>query len=175
MKKKVLIAVIIGFSVFLLILVIDFFSVMGGKAPVSTSEYIYENIGVDISNCNIVTDNDDHAGFVGDGQYIVTIDCSDNYENALNQVASWNPLPLTENLQLIMYGGKKNGTTYAFYLAKKNRIPEINNGYYSFVDRHRESTNMYSDEELFNRHSFNFTIALYDKDTNHLYYYEFDT
>jgi len=175
MKKKVLIAVIISFLVFLLILIIDFVSVMGGKTPVSISEYIYENIGIDITSCNILKDNDEHGGFLGDGQYIVTVDCSDNFENVLNQVSSWNALPLTENLHLIMYGGKKNGTNYSFYLAEKNGIPEINNGYYLFEDRHRESTNMYSDEDLLGRYSFNFTLALYDNDTNYLYYYEFDT
>jgi len=170
MKKNLLIAIIIGFSVFLLILLIDLFA----KSTLSTYLHIKKNIGVDISNCNIITDNDE-SGFFGDGQYIVLVDCSNNYENVLNQVSSWNTLPLTENLQLIMYGGEKNGTTYLYKLAERSGIPEIKNGYYLFVDRHRESTNMYSDENLFSRHSLDFTLALYDNDTNYLYYYEFDT
>jgi len=44
-----------------------------------------------------------------------------------------------------------------------------------FVDRHSESKDIHSDIDLFSRHSFNFTIALYDVDSNTLYYYEFDT
>ena len=33
----------------------------------------------------------------------------------------------------------------------------------------------YSDLSLFDRYSFNFTIVMYDLDTDILYYYEFDT
>ncbi len=45
--------------------------------------------------------------------------------------------------------------------------------YYS--DRHSESRNEKDDAELFNRMSFNFTIAIYDTDNHVLYYYELDT
>lgn len=33
----------------------------------------------------------------------------------------------------------------------------------------------HSDSEIFNRYSYNFTLALYDEDNNKFYYYEFDT
>lgn len=133
----------------------------------STMDYINQKINIDISKCDTIADKDGHS--------FVQVDCSNNKEEIINQVNEWNDLPLSENLQLIMYGGEKDGITYEYELAKKEGIPRIKNGYYLFVDRHNESKDTDSDIDLFNRYSFNFTIVLYDKDTNNLYYYEFDT
>ena len=62
-----------------------------------------------------------------------------------------------------------------YELAEKADIPEIEEGYYYFIDRFSETKDKYSDEDLLNRYSFNFTIVLFDNKTNILYYYEFDT
>jgi hypothetical protein len=51
----------------------------------------------------------------------------------------------------------------------------LNNGVYKFVDRHSEAVDKSDDASLFERHSYNFSIAAYDLDTNILYYFEFDT
>ncbi len=74
-----------------------------------------------------------------------------------------------------MYGGIKDNTEYAYKLADEFNIPRIENGYWLFIDRHGDSVDNYDDVELFNRHSFNFTLALYDAYENMLYYIEFDT
>ena len=44
-----------------------------------------------------------------------------------------------------------------------------------FEDRHLESNDSRDDTELLDRHSYNFSIAIYDCDTNIMYYFEFDT
>ena len=54
-------------------------------------------------------------------------------------------------------------------------IPQIENGYYYFYDRHDEATDPYDDSEFLARFSFNFTLAIYDSDTNTLYLCEYDT
>ena len=64
---------------------------------------------------------------------------------------------------------------YGYELAEKMEYPKQKNGYYLFIDRHDGVTDEHSDEDLFSRYSFNFTIAFYDLDTNNFYYYEFDT
>lgn len=141
-----------------------------GCASFSTSDYINQEINIDISKCNILIDNDGHGGFLGDGEYFVKADCSDDSENMLKQIRFWNELPLSEDIQLIMYGGEKNGTTYAYNLADKVGIPEIKNGVYIFDDRHIQS-----DKTFLNRSSYNFTVTLYDKDSDMFYYYEYDS
>ncbi len=123
----------------------------------------------------VVEELDSHGGFHGDGTYHLILDCSEHQEKALENIAGWKELPLSENLALILYGGEKDGRTYGYYLAEEANIPEIQNGYFCFLDRHSESTDIHSDAELFNRASFNFSLALYDTDTDRMYYFEFDT
>lgn len=54
-------------------------------------------------------------------------------------------------------------------------FPPVQNGCYYFEDRHSRSADPHSDSGLFQRHSFNVTFALYDADTQTLYYCKFDT
>lgn len=123
----------------------------------------------------IVEETDDHGSFHGDGKYLLVLDCSENKEKAANVLSGWNKLPLSENLELIMYGGRKNGMSYAFYLAEEANIPKIEHGYYFFYDRHSMSKDNRDDAELLDRSSFNFSLGLYDSDADRMYYYEFDT
>lgn len=132
-------------------------------------------MGFSKDDFKVVDEKDTHGGFLGDGDYYLILDCSENKEKALENISDWNELPLSENLQLIMYGGEKDGVAYGYELAKDANMPEIKNGYYCFYDRHSESTEHDDDSELFSRHSYNFSIAIYDSDTDIMYYYEYDT
>lgn len=126
-----------------------------------------EHFGFAKKDFSVVEELDTHSGFFGDGYYYLILDCSDNKNEALNKVKDWKKLPLSENLEHIMYGG--------YGLAEKARIPQTENGCYIFEDRSSESTDSADDTDLFNRHSFNFSIAVYDCDTDKLYYFEYDT
>lgn len=123
----------------------------------------------------VVEELDTHGGFQGEGSHYLILDCSDNKEKALELINDWNKLPLSENLNLVMYGGEKDGVIYGYELAKEAHIPKIENGYYIFVDSQAEGKDNGDDSELFNRYSFNFEIAIYDCDTDRMYYFEFDT
>ena len=131
-------------------------------------------MGFNPSAFSVVEERDTH-GFLGDGDYYLILDCSSNADEARKIIEDWKPLPLSENLQLIMYGGEKNGMQYGYDLAQNAHWPRIEHGYYQFVDRHSESKNPGDDSELFDRYSFNFEIAVYDLDSDYLYYYRFDT
>ena len=127
-------------------------------------------------NYFIVTEEvNTHGGFLGDGTYYLVLDCSQNKEKALANLNGWTDLPLSENLNLIMYGGEKDGTKYVYNIAEEVHMPNVENGYYYFYDRHSESKDMSDDSELFDRYSFNFTIAVYDSDRDKMYYIEYDT
>lgn len=123
----------------------------------------------------VVAEQDTHGGFHGDGLSYLILDCSENAEAALKSVENWNALPLPENLSLILYGGERDGVGYEFNVAEKAKIPAIENGYYCFQDRHSEARDASDAEDLFDRASMNFSLALYDSDTNRFYYVEFDT
>ena len=131
--------------------------------------------GFKTSVFTVLEETDTHDGFYGDGSYYLILDCSEETEQAAELIKDWTLLPLTENLELVMYGGEKDGLSYEYNLAEEAHWPTIRNGVYKFVDRHSEATNKSDDTNLMGRHSFNFSVAVYDLDTNTLYYFEFDT
>jgi len=122
-----------------------------------------------------VVDKKDTHGFFGDGSFYLILDCSEKAEQAKQLVKDWKPFPLTENLQLIMYDSSKDGVHYSYNLSEEAHWPPIRNGVYKFVDRYKGVIDQSDDTYLFSRHSFNFSVAAYDFDTNMLYYFEFDT
>lgn len=149
-------------ALFVCILIMIFIS-----AYCITESFTYDYFGFSKNDFEIIEELDTHGGFHGDGSYYLTLDCSANKEKALENISDWHQLPLSDNLEFIMYGG--------YHLAEKAKIPKIENGYYRFYDRHSESNNRNDDSELLERHSYNFSFAIYDTDTNKFYYFEFDT
>lgn len=145
----------------------------------SKSNQVDDSFGFVKEDFEITEEKDSHGGFVGDGDYYLILDCSKNQEKVDEIISDWEALPLSENLELIMYGGTKDGTTYSYELYKIGNFPKIENGYYKFIDRNsnvsKESGDASDDSNLFKRHSFNFSIAMYDSDTKTMYYLEFDT
>lgn len=77
----------------------------------------------------------------------------------------WRELPLPEILI------DATGT-----FDKELKIPEIENGYWFYLDRNIEATDKYNENDMYNgRYSYNYSIAVFDSDANILYYYELDT
>lgn len=166
MKNKILLSIFI--------ILIPIFLCLSVYLIINTT-YLQKEFGISEKGFVIVAEQDTHGGFHGDGTYSIVLDCSDKKTNIYKKIDDWRPLPLSENLQLIMYGGVRDGMTYGYNLAQDNNIPIITNGYYCFLDRHSRAVDKYSDNELFNRHSFNFSLAIYDTDTDTLYYIREDT
>lgn len=132
-------------------------------------KYLQELCGLNISGSEMISYEDSHGGFHGDGTLTAAYDCSQISDSIAEQTAQWKTLPLTDNLQEIMYNHD------SFDLAKKYGIPEISNGCYFFKDRHSESDDPSSDENLLDRYSLNFSLVIYDGDNHKLYLFEFDT
>lgn len=161
MRKKLAITLVLTF-----IIILSFCS-----CNLQSDDYF----GFSKQDFTVVEEEDTHSGFHGDGDYYLILDCSNNEETALEIVDGWKRLPLSENLELIMYGGEKDGVIYEYNLCEKAHLPLIKNGYYWFNDRNSEGKDLTDDSELFSRGSFNFSLALYDCDTSTFYYFEFDT
>ncbi len=132
-------------------------------------------LGFDTTGYSTISEKDTHGGFHGDGTYHLILDCSSDSQKAQNMVSDWKPLPLSENLELVMYGGEKDGVEYCFNFAKQTNFPIIKHGVYKFFDRHSEAINPDDDSQLLSRYSYNFSLAMYDIDNDILYYFELDT
>lgn len=151
----------------------------GGGAPGSELTALCQSLGVDVRRGTVVAQWDDHGGFLGDGTAYMRLQFSDeNCLTAIRQASGWKQLPLSENLTALVYGFQSGSASIGPYLDDENGeplIPEIQNGYYYFYDRHSESQDPLDDTDVLSRNSYNFTIAIYDADSHTLYYCEFDT
>ena len=155
--------------------IISLFLLLTALSSCSTDPQANAYFGFSRQDFTVVEEKDTHGGFHGDGTYYLILDCSNNTQTAFKNIANWKPLPLSENLNLIMYGGEKDGMIYGYNLSEEAHVPTIENGYYCFLDRHSEAETASDDSGLSSRGSFNFSLAVYDSDTNKLYYFEFDT
>ncbi len=138
----------------------------------NTINKIANELDTNLDKCSIVKESDTHGGFLGDGDYFVELNCSklDDTEIKIN----WKKLPVSEELQKPLELKQCRGDGCKDIYERYN-IPNIENGYYYFYDRHSDTTN-YRNEELINeRSSYNFSVGLYDIDHKTLYFYELDT
>lgn len=143
---------------------------------------ISKMLGIDCSDGTISQSTDSHGGFHGDGSTYIEIKFDDTSGKTVAQeienLTAWNELPLTDNLNTVVYGKESPSASIGPYVVTSDGEPlfsTVTNGYYFFHDRHSESKDAKDDTDLFSRSSFNFTIALYDADTQTLYYFELDT
>lgn len=142
---------------------------------------VSEALSVDVTDGTVLHTEDSHGGFLGDGLTFTQIqfgtkDCL----QAIAESPDWKPLPLPAELSLLLYGGEMGDRCERAPLesdAKKAPCMQkkIENGYYYFLDRYMQNYPNEADTPLFARFSWNFTLALYDADTDILYYIKFDT
>ena len=135
--------------------------------------------GLELGGETEVTYKNSHGGFLGDGATAVTVKFRDGaLKEQIEKDDRWHALPMSQNVSVALYGG--TATTGAEWSSvvrdlSEFEMPEIENGYWFFRDRHPESSDNYDDAELFSRVSFNFVISVYDADLNVLYYFKIDT
>lgn len=165
---------------FCIILSICLLLMAGCSKSGSITDDISMAIGIDLSDAEYATSIDTHGGFHGDGNTIVSMPVSS--ESVLEQIQNnpqWHSLPFTENLTAVVYGITDENSSIGPYITvddtRSPAVPEITNGYYFFLDRHSQSTDPHDDTNVLSRASFNLLIAIYDCDTDILYYLELDT
>lgn len=110
-----------------------------------------------------------HGGFHGDGEAFAKIfftqEQSEKVENRIKKNQHWRKLPLSEIVA---------SSTGIF--DKEMKIPEIENGYWFYLDRSSEAKDKNDENDMYNgRYSHNYSVAVFDSDKNILYYYELDT
>lgn len=138
------------------------------------------------TSVQLVKKIDTHGGFHNDGLTYMVLkleDPGEEYLKAIEQNPDWKRLPLSANLNALLYGEimKKEGTEVhrGPYITDPESgetcFPPVAKGYYYFEDRHFQSADSKDDTEILGRGSFNLTIALYDTDAHVLYYCRFDT
>ena len=141
----------------------------------STQDIVSEALDIDISSGSEVSDYDTHSGN-GDGTSCIVLNFND--DTVLEEIKSnveWKAFPLDETVQTLVYGIEIETGQAGPYLTDDGNplVPDIQNGYYLLIDRQAENSN--TTEDILDRSSFNFTLGIYDADTNTLYFCQMDT
>ena len=156
------------------------FAMTSCRKIVDKTSIISGRLGVPVEGGHVEVDTDTHGGCNGDGETYAEITFSDeSFFDEIKSNSEWSELPLTETLNHFVYGGLDSKGRYRFPAVEdenhKSIIPPISNGYYFFKDRHPNCTDEKDDSQIFDRYSFNFTLAIYDSNSKTLYFYEIDT
>lgn len=132
-------------------------------------------LGADVDSAKVVSDAESHGGFHGDGERYIALEFDDDtFENTIKEDHTWHALPIKDDtVTALLYGLETPEMTYGPYL--ENEIPRVEHGYYFFYDDHSESNDPFDTSGVLDRASLNFTVAVYDSDTDILYYTEIDT
>lgn len=171
MKKMLILLVVCFVSVILF----DVF--FRTKSKMDFENYVLDNSGIELKECPIVRNDSDRA-FNGDGFTVAEFDCS-KVEVSINK-DKMKELPYTENLNIVM-NVHEDEEKYNYNFSKEYKIPSLEKGYYYFVDdyavKYKDLDDVNSDEKLISedRSAMNFTLLLYDEETKHFYYFEYDT
>lgn len=153
------------------IIIIFTLSACGSRSSqdiVSNELDINASAGIELSN------EDTHGGFHGDGTtYIALSFDDDTVLDEIKENSNWNAFPLDKTVQALVYGISDETGSIGPFLTDGNGnvlVPEITNGFYRLIDRHTDKGT-----DILSRTSFNFTVGLYDTDTNTLYFCKLDT
>ena len=167
--------------VLIVVLIISFILLIASCSVLLIDGFIYNNkmetiskkLDLNLKNCTLEIDKDTHGGLLGDGEYFAKISFKENDDSKI--LFEWKVLPLSTELQTVMnmisyYNNEGGKNVYERY-----NIPNIENGYYYFLDRYSDAVNKDSEEELNSRSSYNFSLGIYDSKNKILYFYELDT
>lgn len=154
-----------SFPIYMLLIPFIFLSSLGlCFGPSTRSEYVARECGVSTEGGTVIHESDDHGGFLGDGEMLVFIQFDDDgVTETMTESNHWRLLPLEEELH------------HAIYNSFHVDMPEVTNGYYYFRNRKDDVSDRYNPAYVDVGSSWNFTAAIFDLDTNILYYIEEDT
>ncbi len=153
-----------------------------GNTDPDPQEIVSEGLGISVSDSEVISYWDDHGGFHGDGTTFITLQFSgDDVLEEILESGEWSAFPLDETVEILVYGKEyewdEESLQYGPYVTDDNFnpiFPEVENGYYRLIDRYTSSQGE-EDTDILNRDSYNFTLGIYDTDTDILYYCKFDT
>ena len=149
--------------------VTSFLLILTGCLFKSTQSRISGDLNINARNSKVALKSDNHGGFHGDGTTFTKLTFSgDDCLISIKNNPDWNTLPLPSTLNLLLSQTSELFDDSVF-------MPQIQQGYYCFIDRHPNSIDSKNHESVLNRVSINITLGIYDTDTNSLYYIKIDT
>ena len=109
-------------------------------------------LGIDVSAAEILSQEDSHGGFHGDGITWIRFACEGtDIARQIAEKENWTPFPLNDTVKALVYGIEEGTAQIGPYLLDEDGgllIPEIENGYYLLIDRQAEEGKAQADPEI---------------------------
>lgn len=167
MKRFLIIGSIIVVALFILV-------ACGSKTVQDT---VSKQLGLSVSGGKEVLNLNEYTSSEGHSCIAISFD-DDTVLEEIKGNSEWKAFPLDDTVQALIYGldDERGGKCGPFLSDSQNNalVPEIQNGYYILIDRQFKKDKS-TRKDILNRPSFNFTVGLYDTDTNTLYSCKLDT
>lgn len=151
-----------------------------GCGGTDRSAYIGGQIGISLPRGVSIKYTDSHGGFHGDGDLYAIVSFPDD-ETAARfsdgiEKAGWQTA-LSDEMYPWFYGGDvtiegKASSTDGYFHDMGLDVPAVKDGYFFYRDRYLEQ---YGEACSFAPYTQNFTIAIFDADTDKLYFIEGDS
>ncbi len=145
-----------------------------GSQPLAQSEYpfigglplqgIDKTLGLDLSAGTVTESQDTHGGMGNDGETFVVVRFEDG--SLEEQLSDWEPLPLPPELERLRQMAQDNAYPIP---------PDIEGLYWVRDDQNTADPSDGSHIFDGDRRSYNCALAVYDRESKTLYYYELDT
>ena len=115
-----------------------------------------------------MTEYHDTRGWFGDGEINAKIKINNDAEKAgsIPGMENWDSLPMPKDLSILIFGNDM----FSYGNDRIREAQNVKNGLYYFRDRSGQTAT-----PLLNRSSYNFTFALYDLNSDTLYFYRSDS
>lgn len=153
-----------------ILLIISSLTACGSNEP---QESISNELGISVSGGEEISNLDTQEGFHGDGITFTALKFSD--DSVLEEILEndqWRAFPLDDTVKALIYGISDETSSIGPYVSDDEGngiVPEVQEGYYIFIDRQSEQG------DILSRASFNFTVGIYDLTSDILYFCRFDT
>lgn len=133
------------------------------------------NLRITLPATNSIIQYRSGSSFHGDGYFSIQASILPSEASALTaqlcNSEQWCELPLPEDEQLLLYGGRKGAVVYDYCFAQNVNIPLVQQGYYYFENLNTDKTT----SRLLEQSSHHFKFGIYDSDADILYYCEYRT
>lgn len=115
---------------------------------------------------------DSHHWFLGDGATIAKAKLEDDDIIKIMEKSKreWLKTPIPIEIQERVYGNEFNEA-----LIQDALIPEVKNGYWTFLDRYRLDNGLETEPNVYYENTGNYSLGVIDLDNNILYYIKFDS
>lgn len=124
---------------------------------------ISEELLLNLPEAEVLYEKDTHE--FRDGVTAVSMKLCGSLLSEVERGVHWRKLPLHENIKTDWFADEEGNPLAA----------QVKNGYYLFIDRHRETGDRFDPSESPSSETLNYTVAIWDQDEGVLYYFAVDT